>query len=53
MAKDMESVTAAVVKMLYDAKAYDWSIQDKGVFIAAVKLQLAEKTRKREGTGES
>jgi len=45
-AKTPEEVTAQVVKLLYDEKANEWSIQNKGVLMAAIKLQLAEKERK-------
>lgn len=38
-------VTAAVVKLLYDAGAPSWTVQEKGVFIAAVKQQLAERAK--------
>ena len=34
---------AQVVKTLYDAGAYKWTIQDKGTLLAAIKLQLQEK----------
>lgn len=44
--KTPEEVTAQVVKILFDAGAPDWSVQDKGILLAAVKQQLAE--RKRE-----
>lgn len=44
--KTPEQVTAQVVKILFDANAPDWSMQDKGILLAAVKQQLAEKERK-------
>lgn len=39
-----DQVIAAIVKLLYDEGAMDWSIQDKGVLTAAIKLQLSEKS---------
>ncbi len=43
--KTPEEVTAQVVKTLFDAGAPGWSVQDKGILLAAVKQQLAEKER--------
>jgi hypothetical protein len=34
-----------IVRMLYNNRVYEWSIQDKGVLVGAVKLQLDENTR--------
>jgi hypothetical protein len=43
--KSAETVTAEIVAMLYEVKANEWTIQEKGVFLAAVKLQLAERSK--------
>jgi len=51
MARKVEDVAAQVVKILYEAKAAEWTVQDKGVFLAAVKLQLAEQ-RSEPRTGQ-
>jgi len=40
-----EQVAAKIVKMLYDERANTWSIQEKGVLMAAIKLQLQERER--------
>lgn len=47
MAKTPQELTAEIVRMLYENGAPDWSIQDKGVLVAAVKLQLSERERER------
>lgn len=44
MPQKVEDVTARVVRILFEAGAFDWTIKDKGVFMAAVKLQLAERS---------
>jgi hypothetical protein len=41
--KSPAEITAQIVKLLYDSKAYVWSIQDKGILTAAIKLQLSER----------
>ena len=38
-------VIAEIVARLYEVKAFNWSVQDKGVLLAAVKLQLQEKPK--------
>lgn len=38
--KQVEAVIAQLVKTLANARAQDWSIQDKGDLIAAIHLQL-------------
>jgi len=38
-----DKVIAAIVDALYRAKANEWSVQDKGVLMAAIKLQLVER----------
>jgi hypothetical protein len=43
--KTPEEIAAQIVKILFDAGAPDWSVQDKGILLAAVKQQLAEKER--------
>ena len=42
--KTPEQVTAEVVRLIYENEAMHWSIQDKGIFVAAIKLQLSERT---------
>ena len=44
MAKKTDAVIAQVVKLLFDEQANEWSIQDKGALLGAIKLQLMEKT---------
>jgi len=34
-------VTKEIVRRLHNVKAQDWTIQEKGVLLAAVKLQLS------------
>lgn len=46
MAGKPDEITAQIVKLLYDAKAMAWTIQQKGVLLAAIKLQLKEKPNK-------
>jgi len=43
--RDRDKLIAAIVKALYDVNANEWSIQDKGVLLAAIKLQLKQKPR--------
>ena len=40
-----DEVIAEIVARLYEVKAFDWSVQDKGALLAAVKLQLQEKPK--------
>jgi len=41
--QERDEVIAQVVRLLYEARANEWSIQDKGVLMAAIKLQLNER----------
>jgi len=43
--EERDALIARIVKMLYEARANRWSVQDKGVLMAAIKLQLQEKER--------
>lgn len=43
--EERDRVVAEIVRLLYEAKAAKWSVQDKGVLLAAIKLQLQEKGR--------
>jgi hypothetical protein len=43
MAKKPEQVTQEIVKILYDEGAPRWTIQQKGVLVAAIKLQLEKR----------
>lgn len=43
--EEADKVIARVVRILYDNDVQQWSVQDKGVLIAAVKLQLSERER--------
>lgn len=52
MAEKPEQVTAQVIKILYEADATNWTIQDKGQLMAAVKLQLSESARRGEKAKE-
>lgn len=38
-----DQIIAQVVSILYQAKAHAWPVQDKGVLVAAIKLQLQER----------
>ena len=40
-----DEVIAEIVARLYEVKAFDWSVQDKGALLAAIKLQLQEKPK--------
>ena len=40
-----DEIIAEIVAQLYEVKAFDWSVQDKGALLAAVKLQLQEKPK--------
>jgi len=35
-----DRIIQRIVKLLFDEKAHTWSVQDKGVLLAAIKLQL-------------
>jgi len=41
--EERDKLIAEIVRTLYDRKANTWSVQDKGVLVAAIKLQLEEK----------
>lgn len=41
--EERDQLISEIVRTLYDRKAHTWSVQDKGVLVAAVKLQLEEK----------
>ena len=41
--EERNQLIGEIVRTLYDRKAHTWSIQDKGVLLAAIKLQLEEK----------
>ena len=43
MAKAAEELTAEIVRILYENGAHKWAVKDKGVLVAAVKLQLSER----------
>ena len=43
MPKTPTELIEEIVRLLFENRAYDWSIEDKGVLVAAIKLQLAEK----------
>ena len=40
-----DEVIAEIVARLYEVRAFDWSAQDKGAWLAAIKLQLQEKPK--------
>ncbi len=42
---NQRQVVAVIVRLLYDADASAWTIQEKGELTAAVKLQLTERPR--------
>lgn len=44
--KKRDQAIAQIIRILYDAGASKWSIQDKGTLMAAVKLQLQEVDRR-------
>ena len=46
--KNRDRVIGQIVKLLYDEAACLWSVQDKGVLMAAIKLQLEEKPQKEK-----
>jgi len=43
--EERDRLISRIVKMLYDNQVHKWSIQDKGVLVGAIKLQLEENTR--------
>jgi hypothetical protein len=46
--QERDRLISQIVQMLYDSKAHEWSTQDKGVLVGAIKLQLEENTRTQE-----
>ena len=46
--EDRDRLIQEILTKLYDAKAPAWSIQDKGVLVAAIKLQLEEKPQEAQ-----
>ena len=46
--EDRDRVIQEIISKLYDARAQAWSIQDKGVLVAAIKLQLEEKPQEAQ-----
>jgi len=45
-----DRIIRQIVKLLFEEEANEWSIQDKGVLLAAVKLQLRER-KAEQGNG--
>jgi hypothetical protein len=43
--EERDRLIQRIVRMLYNNGAYEWSVQDKGVLVGAIKLQLDENTR--------
>lgn len=41
-----DEIIQRIVKLLFDEKAHNWSVQDKGVLLAAIKLQLQKANNK-------
>lgn len=41
--QERDNVIQQVITLLYQAGTRRWSVQDKGVLVAAVKLQLQER----------
>ncbi len=41
--KERDKIVAAIIALLYEAEASQWTVQDKGVLLAAIKLQLQER----------
>ena len=37
-----------IVRLIYDNGAHKWPVRDKGVLVAAVKLQLEEKPQEAQ-----
>ena len=46
MPKTPEELTAQIVRLLYENGAPQWAVRDKGVLVAAVKLQLSERVQR-------
>jgi hypothetical protein len=42
---ERDKIIQQIVQILYDAGADRWSVQDKGVLLGAIKLQLQESAR--------
>ena len=43
--EERDKLIQRIVRMLYNNNAHNWSVQDKGVLVGAIKLQLEENTR--------
>lgn len=41
--EERNRIIEAVLRILYDNQVNAWTVQDKGILVAAVKLQLEEK----------
>jgi len=41
---ERDQVIGEILRILYERKANTWSVQDKGVLVAAIKLQLEERS---------
>ena len=46
--EERDRVIQEIITKLYDARAQAWSVQDKGVLVAAIKLQLEEKPQEAQ-----
>ena len=49
--EERDRLIQRIVRMLYNNKVHEWSVQDKGVLVGAIKLQLEENTRTAEDSG--
>jgi hypothetical protein len=38
--QERDRIIQSIVRILFNEKAHEWSVQDKGTLMAAVKLQL-------------
>jgi len=43
--EERDRLIGEVLRILYERKVNTWSIQDKGVLVTAIKLQLEEKSQ--------
>jgi hypothetical protein len=46
--EERDQLISEIVRTLYDRKAHTWSVQDKGVLVAAIKLQLEERSQQTQ-----
>ena len=51
--EERDRLIGEVVRFLYENGMNKWPVQDKGVLVGAIKLQLEEKQRDIAGTAQA